>query len=136
MYKIKTKDVYEDFSSGKEMFDFSNYSTKSKCYDNSNKLVIGKMKYETGVAIEELGQLKPKVYSFLVDNSEQRKAKGINNNVLARISHNEYKDILFNKKCIKQSLIIIQSKYHRIGTYEISKISLSCFDAKTMDMSD
>ena len=28
-YEIKTKDVYEDFSSNKEMFDFSNYSTKS-----------------------------------------------------------------------------------------------------------
>ena len=30
MYEIKTEDVYEDFSSDKEMFDFSNYSTKSK----------------------------------------------------------------------------------------------------------
>ena len=46
MYEIKTKGVYEDFSSNKEMLDFSNYS-------NSNKLVIGKMKDETGyVAIE------------------------------------------------------------------------------------
>ena len=53
MYQIKTEDVYEDFSSNKEMFDFSNYSTKSKYCDNSNKLVIGKMKDETGgVAIE------------------------------------------------------------------------------------
>ena len=26
MYEIKTEDVYEDFSSNKEMFDFSNYS--------------------------------------------------------------------------------------------------------------
>ena len=26
---IKTEDAYEDFSSNKEMFDFSNYSTKS-----------------------------------------------------------------------------------------------------------
>ena len=34
IYKIKTKDVFEDFSSDKEMFDFSN---KSKYYDNSNK---------------------------------------------------------------------------------------------------
>ena len=25
MYEIKTKDVYEDFSKNKEMFDFSNY---------------------------------------------------------------------------------------------------------------
>ena len=29
MYEIKAEDVYEDFSSDKEMFDFSNYSTKS-----------------------------------------------------------------------------------------------------------
>ena len=36
MYEIKTEDVYEDFSNGKEIFDFNNYSTKSK-QDNSNK---------------------------------------------------------------------------------------------------
>ena len=35
MYQIKTEDVYKDFSSNKEMFDFSNYSTKSKYCDNS-----------------------------------------------------------------------------------------------------
>ena len=44
MYEIKTEDVYEDFSSNREMFDFSYYSFKSKYYDDSNKLVIGKMK--------------------------------------------------------------------------------------------
>ena len=55
MYKIKTEDVYEDFSRDKEMFDFSNYSSKSKYYDDSNKLVSGKMKDLTGdVAVEEL----------------------------------------------------------------------------------
>ena len=47
IYEIKTEDVYENFSNDKEIFDFSNYSTKSKCYHNSNKLVIGKMKDET-----------------------------------------------------------------------------------------
>ena len=51
MYEIKTEDVYEDFSNKKETFDFSNYSTKSKYYDGSNKLVIGKMKDETEVVI-------------------------------------------------------------------------------------
>ena len=30
MYEIKTEDVYEGLSSNKEVFDFSNYSTKSK----------------------------------------------------------------------------------------------------------
>ena len=54
MYEIKTEDVYEDFSSNKEVFDFRKYSIKSKYYDNSNKLVIGKMKEKTrGTAIEE-----------------------------------------------------------------------------------
>ena len=36
------------------MFDISNTSTKSKYYDDSNKLVFGKKKDETaGVAITE-----------------------------------------------------------------------------------
>ena len=30
MYEIKTENVYEDFSSDEKIFDFSNYSTKSK----------------------------------------------------------------------------------------------------------
>ena len=30
MYEIKTEDVCEDFSQDKEVFDVSNYSTKSK----------------------------------------------------------------------------------------------------------
>ena len=71
MYEIKIEDVSEDFSSNKEMFDFSNYSTKSNYYNNSNKLVIDN---ETvGVVIEEFVGLKPGMYSFLVDdNSEGR----------------------------------------------------------------
>ena len=73
MYEIKTEDVYEDFSSNKGMFNFGNCSTKSKYHNDSNKLVIGKMKDETrGVAIEELVGMKPKMYSFLVDNNEHK----------------------------------------------------------------
>ena len=102
MCEIKFEDVNKDFSSDKEMFDFSNYLTKSKCYDNSNKLVIGKMKDETrGGAIEEFVGLKPKMYSFLVDNSEHIKANGMNRNVVATINHNEYKDVLWNNKWLR-----------------------------------
>ena len=71
------------------------------------------------------------MYSFLVDdNSEHKKAEGVNRSVVATISHNEYKDILLNNKCLKHSMNRIQSKNHRIGTYEINKILLSCFDDK------
>ena len=69
MYEIKIEDDHKDFSSNKELFDFSNYLTKSKYYDNSNKLVIGKMKDEAGgVIVEEFVGLKLKMYSFLVDD--------------------------------------------------------------------
>ena len=66
MHEIRTvdQDVDQDFSIDKEMFDLSNYSTKSK-YDNSNKLVVGKMKDETaGVVIEHFVNLKPKMYLY------------------------------------------------------------------------
>ena len=114
MYEIKTEDVYKDFSNDNEMFDFSNYSTKSKYYDNSNKLVVGKMKDETvGVAIKEFVALKPKMYSHLVDdNSEHKKAKGVNINAVAAISHNAYKDVLLSKKCLRHLMNRIQSKDH------------------------
>ena len=49
MYEIKAEDVDRYFSKDKEMFDFSNYSTKSRNYDDSSKLVADKMKDETGV---------------------------------------------------------------------------------------
>ena len=46
------------------------------------------------------------------------------------ISLNEYKDVLLNKKCLRHSVNRIQSKDHRIGTDEINKISLPCFNDK------
>ena len=70
------------------------------------------------------------MYSLLIDNSEHKKAKGRNKNVVATISHNEYEEVLLNNKCIKHSMNGIQSKDHRIGTYEFNKILLSCFDDK------
>ena len=54
----------------------------------------------------------------------------MNRNVVATVSHNEYKDLLLNNKCIKHSMNKSQSKDHRIGTHEINKISLCCFDDK------
>ena len=124
------------------MSRFGDYSSKSKYYDNSNKLVYGKMEDETAaVAIEEFAGLKQKMYLYLInDDSEHKKAKGVNRNNVTTIRHNEYKDVLLNNKCLRHSMNEIQSKYHRMGTYEINKISLPCFDDKIfiqkMDMMD
>ena len=79
----------------------------------------------------EFIRLEPKMYSVLVDdNSEHKKAKSVNKNAVETISYNEYKNMLSNNKCIRHSMIRIQSKDNRIGIYEINKISLSRFDDK------
>ena len=64
------------------------------------------------------------------DNSEHKKAKDVNKNVVATISHNEYKDVLLNKKCLRHSMNRILRKDQRIGTYEINKISFPYLDNK------
>ena len=47
MYEIKTEDVYDDFSKDEEMLNFRNYWAKPNYYDDSNKLVVSKVKNET-----------------------------------------------------------------------------------------
>ena len=39
------------------------------------------------------------MYSLVaIDNEENKKAKGVNKNVVKNIRHREYVDVLFNKK--------------------------------------
>ena len=62
------------------------------------------------------------------NNSEHKKVRGVNKNVVATTSHSEYEDVLLNKKNLRHSVNRIQTKDHRIETYEINKVSLFCFD--------
>ena len=110
------------------MFDFSNYSKDSKFFDDTNKKVIGKMKDEYGeVIIDQFIGLKSKMYLIKkIDGSESSTAKGVN--IATEV--NEFKDVLFNKKFIRHKMKRIQAKKQKIATYEVDKISLSCFDDK------
>ena len=75
----------------------------SKIFDLVNKKVIGKMEDEfKGKIISEFAGLKSKMYSLIdTDNEENKKAKGVNKNVVKSIRHSEYVDVLFNKKIMK-----------------------------------
>ena len=66
------------------------------------------------------------------DNQKGGKtAKGIKKNVIKNdIKHENYKDTLFNNKQIHHKMKTIRSKNHQLGSYEINKVSLSCFDDK------
>ena len=61
--EINAENVYEEFFKWKDLLDFSNYSKDSKFFDNTNKKVIGKMKDEYGVIIDQFIGLKSKIYS-------------------------------------------------------------------------
>ena len=78
--------------------------------------MVGKIEYETNnVAIEEFVGLKPDMYSFLVhDSSEHKKAKGVDKNVVARISHSEDKDVLLNNNFLSHWRNKIYTKNHKI----------------------
>ena len=62
------------------------------------------------------------------DNKESNTAKIVN----ISIELKEYEETLLNKKIIRHKMKKIQSKNHKIGTYEVNKISLSCFDDKDL----
>ena len=46
------------------------------------------------------------------------------------------KTIIRHKKIIRHKMKRIQSKNYKLGTYEIDKISLSCFDDKRYVLDD
>ena len=114
------------------MFDFSDYPQDSKFFDPANKNVIGKMKGEfKGKIISEFVGLKSNMYSLVdVDVDKSKIAKGVNRGVVRGVSHKEFVDVLFGGKLIKHNIKRIQNKLHRIATFDVFKISLSCFDDK------
>ena len=134
VYEIKDSNVYDQCFRDKHLFDFSGYQKDSICYDSSSKKVLGKMKGElNGYKIVQFVGLKSKMYSLISsDHKKINKAKGVNK----KLRHNEYVDVLFNKKVVRHKMKIIQSKLHEIGTYKLNKISLSCFDAKRHVLDD
>ena len=123
-YEIKSDDVYEEFFERKHLLDFTNFSKDSKFYDSQNEMVVGKTKDEDkGILINKFVGLKSKMHSMLSDDGkESNTAKGLN--IATRF--NEFKDTLFNKKVIRRKMKRIQIQKHKLGTYEINKISL-CF---------
>ena len=102
------------------------FSTKNK-----NKKVIGKFKDEAcGTPIKEFVGLRSKMYSSVKDNEKEAKtAKGIKQVVINKvIKHEDYKNTLFNNKQIYHQMKTIRSVNHQLGSYDLIKISLSCFD--------
>ena len=99
----------------------------------SIKKIIGKFKDKAcGIPITEFIGLKSKMYSYVKDNEKGgRTAKGIKKNVTKNnIKHEDYKNTLMNNEQMHHKIKTIRSQRHQLGSYEINKVSLSCFDDK------
>ena len=132
-YEIEAEDVYQDFWNDKDRFDNSDYPENSPYFDKTNKKVIGKFKDEAaGIPITEFVGLRSKMYSYVKDNQKVGKtAKGIKKNIIKNnIKHEDYKNVLNNNKQIHHTMKTIRSINHQLGSYELNKVSLSCFDDK------
>ena len=69
-----------------------------------------------GVIITEFVALKSKMHSIKKnDGKERNTAKGVS----IASEFDKFRDVLFNKKIIRHKMKRIQSKKHKLGTYEI-----------------
>ena len=120
-YEIKSKNVYKESFKWKDLFDFSNYSKDSNFFNKANKKVIGKMIDEfRGVIVTEFVGLKSNMYSIKkIDGKEHNTTKGVS----IATEFNKFKDVLVNKNVIRYKMKRIQTKKHKLGRYEIDKIS-------------
>ena len=133
-YEIEADDIYSDFWKDKNRFDNS-----SPYFNKSNKKVIGKFKDEAaGVPVCEFIGLRSKMYSYMKDNDKGGKtAKGIKKNIIKKnITHENYKNVLFNNEQMHHTMKTIRSNLHQLGSYELNKVSLSCFDDKRYILED
>ena len=86
-----------------------------------------------GKIIDEFVGLNSKMHSMKnIDGKETNTAEGVS--VVTEVK--KFINILFNKKIMMHKMRRIQAKNHKLETYEINKISLSCFDDKRFVLND
>ena len=112
VYEFIDGNAYDQCFKDKHLFDFSGYPKDSVYYCDLNKKIFGKMKDElNGVKIDEFVGLKSKMYSLIATNDKEvNKAKGVN----LKLRHDEYIDVLFNRKVVRHKMKRIQSNLHKL----------------------
>ena len=93
--------------------------------------MIGLMKDELGgKIITEFAALRPKSYSYLMDDgNSDKKAKGTKKCVIKRrLKFNDYKDCLLNNEIILKSQKRYKSEAHNVYTEKVNRIALRLHD--------
>ena len=140
IYLVETQDMNNDLRNiFGNLVDFSNFDINSEYFSEKNKKKIGFLKSESGEKIiEEFVGLKSKLYSIkYADESETRKAKGINRSVLKKeLNHEKYREVINDNICYEHKMTRIQSKEHLLKTIELKKMIFTNFDDKRYILDD
>lgn len=140
IYELHTQSLTDDYRQLIDHLDTSNYPPNHELKSDRNKSVVGKFKDEVaGQMIGEFVALKPKMYSMKMcqTGQESMRAKGVGRaHVEDCFRHEMYLDCLRNKNILKCSFSAIRSKNHKLATYRIRKIGLSCYDSKRYLLAD
>ena len=77
--------------------------------------------------------IKSKMYCIVSETGEEvNTEKWVN----IKIEFKEYENVLFSKTLIRHNMKRIQSKLHKIGSYDVCKVSLSYLDDKRYILND
>ena len=137
--KIETEDFFKDISGDVvEWFDTNEYAKDHPAVleglpiVKENKKKIGLMKDECGgkILTEWVG-LRPKLYSFLTENGEKQKAKGLKKSIKNKsLRHENFLKCLRTGKSQTRKQCLFRSRDHHIFTENMVKVALSCDDDK------
>ena len=134
VFHTKTDDIYQDLKEINDEMDFSGYDKHHKCYDATNKKVLGKFKDECeGKIMTGFIGLRPKCYAFKIhgDDKEYKKCKGTAKNTVKRkIKYDDYNKVLETNEVIHRSFNSIRSKNHKIYSINTTKVSLNSYENK------
>ena len=134
VFHTKTDDIYQDLKEINDEMDFSGYDKNHKCYDATNKKVLGKFKDECeGKIMTGFIGLRPKWYAFKIhgDEKEYKKCKGTAKNTVKRkIKYDDYNKVLETNEVIHRSFNSIRSKNHKRFSINTTKVSLNSYENK------
>lgn len=132
LFHCETNDIYADMMENLELFDTSSYPIGHPCRSMKNAKILGKMKDETAsVPIREFVGLRSKVYSFVVNSQEEKKAKGVSKPTIQKdLSYDMYKQTLMDETQMISTMSSIRSHSHQLYVEKLNKYCLSSYDDK------